>query len=95
MSQDSVRRRSEDRARDSRQTVVYILPQSGQFRSVEVATLEKGQRHLKDPGLASLEFEFLPTLRRRADCSEFFLVLSKFGLLSNHNPSPTFCTSDA
>jgi len=60
-----------------------------------MATLEKGQRHFKNPGLASLEFECLPTLRRRAACSKLFLVLSKFGLLPNHNPSPTFWTSDA
>ena len=60
-----------------------------------MATLEKGQRHFKNPGLASLEFECLPTLRRRAACSKLFLVLSKFGLLPTHNPSPTFWTSDA
>ena len=39
---------------------------SGEFRSIEVATLEKRQRHFKNPRLASLEFKFLPTLRCRA-----------------------------
>jgi hypothetical protein len=60
-----------------------------------MAPLEKGQRHFKEPRLDSLEFEVFPTLRHRADCSELFLILPTFGLLSNHNPSPTLRTSDA
>ncbi len=67
-----------------------------QFRPIEVTTLEKRQRHFKNLGLASLKFEFLSTLRRGAACSQLlFLVLPTFGLLSNHNPSPTFRTCDA
>jgi hypothetical protein len=60
-----------------------------------VATLEEGQGHFKEPSFDSLEFEFLATLRHRAACSELCLVLPTFGLLSNHNPSPTFRTGDA
>jgi hypothetical protein len=66
-----------------------------QFRPIEVATLEKRERHFKKPGLVRLEFELLPTLRHWADCSNLSLVLSNLSLLSNHNPSPTFRTRDA
>jgi len=66
-----------------------------QFRPIEVAALEKSQRDFKEPGLVRLEFEFLPTLRRGADCSELLLVLSTFGLLSHYNPTSTFRASDA
>src|SRR5208282_4075717 len=45
--------------------------------------------------LLRLEFEFLLTLRRGADCSELFLVLSTFGLLPHYNPTSTFRASDA
>ena len=68
---------------------------SGQFRSIEVATLEKRQRHFENPRLTSLEFKFLPTLRRRATRPELCLAFSKFGLLSDNNPSPTSGTRDA
>jgi hypothetical protein len=60
-----------------------------------VSTLEEGQGHLKEPSLDSFEFEFLAALRHRAACAELCLVLPTFGLLSNHNPSPTFRTGDA
>ena len=60
-----------------------------------MATLEKRQRHFKEPSLNSLEFEVFPTPRRGAACSELFLVFPTSGLLSNHNPNPTFRTSDA
>ena len=68
---------------------------SGQFRSIEVATLEKRQRHFENPRLTSLEFKFLPTFRRRATRPELCLAFSKFGLLSDNNPSPTSGTRDA
>ena len=70
---------------------------SGEFRSIEVATLEKRQRHFKNPRLASLEFKFLPTVRRRATRAELCLGIgfSHFGLLSNHNPRPALRTGDA
>jgi hypothetical protein len=60
-----------------------------------VAALEKKQRHFKNPGLANLEFELLSTLRHGAPLSDLFLVSSTFVSVSNHNPSPTFGTSDA
>jgi hypothetical protein len=53
-----------------------------------VAALEKRQRHLKNPGLATLKFEFLSTLRHGTAFSN--LGLSNFSSLPNHNPSPTF-----
>ena len=60
-----------------------------------MSSLEKGQRHFKNPGLASLEFELLSTLWHRASFSDLFLVLYTLGSLPNHNPNPTFRTSDA
>jgi hypothetical protein len=53
-----------------------------------VAALEKRQRHLKNPGLATLKFEFLSTLRHGTAFSD--LGLSNFSSLPNHNPGPTF-----
>ena len=61
-----------------------------------MSALEKGQRHFKEPSLDSFEFEVFPTFRYGAACSQLlFLVLSTFGLLPNHNPSPTFRACDA
>ena len=68
---------------------------SSQFRPIEVAALEKRQRHFKKPGLVRLEFEFLPTVRSGAGCFELPLILSTFGLLSHDNPTSTFWASDA
>jgi hypothetical protein len=74
----------------------YDCRQSEQFRPIEVAPLKKGQGDFKEPSLDSLEFEVFPTPRRGAACSQlFFLVLPTFGLLPNHNPSPTFRACDA
>ena len=61
---------------------------SAQFSPIEVAALEKRQRHLKNPSLASLKFEFLSTLRHVTAFSD--LGLSNFSSLLNHNPGPTF-----
>jgi hypothetical protein len=63
---------------------------SAQFRPIEVAALEKRQRHLKNPGLATLKFEFLSTLRHGTALSDLYLGLSNFSSLPNHNPGPTF-----
>jgi hypothetical protein len=60
-----------------------------------VATLEKRQWQLKDPRFTDFEFKFLPTLRRWATRPELCLAFSKFGLLSDNNPSPTSGTRDA
>src|SRR5260370_18623424 len=68
---------------------------SAQFRPIEVAALEKRQRHLKNPGLATLKFEFPSTLRHGTALSDLFLGLSHFSSLPNHNPSPTFGTGHA
>ncbi len=68
---------------------------SAQFRPIEVAALEKRQRHLKNPGLATLKFEFPSTLRHGTALSDLFLGLSDFSSLPNHNPSPTFGTGHA
>src|SRR5260370_16178207 len=68
---------------------------SAQFRSIEVAALEKRQRHLKNPGLATLKFEFLSTLRHGTALSDLYLGLSHFSSLPNHDPSPTFGTGHA
>ena len=72
----------------------YILPRLGQFRSVEVATLEKGQRHLKNSALASLELKFLSTFRQGTSRTEPFFAQSRLGLLFDNTPSPTFRTRD-
>lgn len=76
-------------------TAAHILPTSGQFRSVEVAALKKGQGHLKNPGLATLELKFFSTLRRGTPRSKLFFARSSLGLLFDNNPSPTFRTRDA
>src|SRR5260370_20144362 len=77
------------------ETLITLLLASAQFRPIEVAALEKRQRHLKNPGLASLKFEFLSTLRRGTAFPDLSLGLSNFSSLPNHNPSPTFGTGHA
>jgi hypothetical protein len=76
---------------DSRLTV----SPSAQFRSKEVATLEKRQGYLKNSRLTRLEFKFLSTLWRRATRSKFFIALSRLGWLSDDHPSPALRTGDA
>jgi hypothetical protein len=60
-----------------------------------VAAFEKRQRKVEKSRLPHFECKFLPTLRHWAACSELFLVLPTFGLLSDDNPSSTFRTCDA
>jgi len=76
---------------DSRLTV----SPSAQFRSKEVATLEKRQGYLENSRLTRLELKFLSTLRHRAICSEFFIAQSSFGCVCDDHQRPALRTGDA
>jgi hypothetical protein len=57
-----------------------------QFGAVEVAALEKLQRHFVNPRLAPIEFEFFSAFRNRTACDHLDLVYARFRLRSNDNP---------
>jgi hypothetical protein len=66
---------------------------SAQFRSKKVAALEKRQRHFKNPRLIGIEFKFLPTVRRKAICSEPVLAQASLGWFLDYGSPPKMNTT--
>jgi hypothetical protein len=64
-----------------------------QFRPIEMATLEQGNRQCEHSSLTAFEGKFFPALRRRAGGIAPLLIISGVGIswrvLPHNNPGPT------